>query len=261
MRKRWLIGWIGLLILPALARGQIAVSELSQEWVVTPGQIYQGGIEVQNLSEEPAAVEIYQSDYCFYADGRSEYPPPGKLPRSNAGWITLELASPRITIPPKSSVTVPYTIRVPEDPNLVGTYWSVVNVRFSSPGPPMEGLVIRHVFEYGVQIVTDIGDTGRRDIRVIGSKLIEREDGLSFQLDLENTGERWLRPIVWLEVYDKEGNFVGRFESGRLRIYPGTSVRHRIPLPILEPGSYPALLIIDNLDEYVWGAQVTLEVR
>jgi len=44
-----------------------------------------------------------------------------------------------------------------------------------------------------------------------------------------------------------------------MRIYPGTSVRHKIDLSSLPGGKYMALVVADNGDEYIFGAQYTLE--
>jgi len=247
---------------------QVSVQELSHEWTVQPGGTVSGTIAVVNSGDEPHDVDLSQFDYTFASDGRYEYLSPGEVLRSNAGWITFQITSSHISIPARSTLEVPYTIQVPDDPGLIGTYWSVVQVRILSPteqpvAQKAAGVLIRHVISYAIQIVTHIGDTGTHDISIIGSQLSETDDELSFEVDIENTGERWVRPVVSLEIYTEEGDFVGRFESqsGKQRVYPGTSVRHRISLPGLEPGKYPAMLYIDNLDEYVWAAQVTIEVQ
>lgn len=263
--KLWIILGTALVFSSFVAWPQISIGELSKEWVVEAGGSYDGGIEITNSSAEPVTVEIYQSDYIFFCDGHSEYPSPGKLPRSNAAWLAFGYASSYLSIPPTSSLTFPYAINVPNDLSLVGTYWSMVNVRFSGGlrASSQSGIGIHQVMEYAIQIVTHIGDTGVRDISIVGSQLSETADGLSFQVDIENIGERWVRPVVYLEVYDEVGDFVGRFESQnvRWRIYPGASVRYPIALTVLQPGKYPAMLYIDNLDEHVWAAQVTIEVQ
>ena len=258
-----IFAWIGLVFfLSVAASAQSSVSNLSQEWVVELGETYKDGFEITNISEEPVTVELYQFDYLFSCDGYSSFPPAGELPRSNASWIRLDYSSPYLTIPAKSSKTVSYTIQIPDDPNLVGTYWSVVKVTPSAGRlvTPQEGVAIRQVIEYAIQIVTHIGDTGIRDIRILDSKLLYEGEGAILKIDLENTGERWLRPEAWTELYDENGAVVGPFESPRKRIYPGCSVRHRFPLAGIPGGKYKALVVFDNGDEYVWGAQYDLEL-
>ena len=132
--KLWIIAGIAVVFFSSfVAWSQISVQELTHEWVVQPGETYMGMVEITNVGAEAGTVEVYQSDYSFFCDGRSEYPSPGELPRSNADWIALDLSSPYLTIPAKSSVPVSYTIQVPDDATLTGTYWSVVNVRVSPP--------------------------------------------------------------------------------------------------------------------------------
>ena len=77
-------------------------------------------------------------------------------------------------------------------------------------------------------------------------------------VDVENTGERWLRGTLWVELYAKEGALVGRFDAGRLRMYPGTSVRYTVDLAGVLAGSYKALIVIDCGDDDVFGANVNL---
>ena len=115
---------------------------------------------------------------------------------------------------------------------------------------------------YAVRIDTNIGDTGVRSIAVIGSHMRQTDDGLSFQVDIENTGERALGPVVSLEVYNEQGDFIGRFDSenGKQSLHQRCSVVYKVPVPALESGAYPAMLYIDNLDEYVWSAQVNIKV-
>ena len=79
-------------------------------------------------------------------------------------------------------------------------------------------------------------------------------------MDVENIGERWLTPVLFVELYAENGEYAGKFEGGKWRIYPGTSVRYRVDLTSLPEGTYKALIFVDNLDEYVFGAEYTLDI-
>ena len=52
---------------------------------------------------------------------------------------------------------------------------------------------------------------------------------------------------------------MGRFEAGRMGIYPGCSARFRIDLSGLPAGRYKAIVVADCGDENVFGAQYDLE--
>ena len=258
-----------LLLMATKVEAKVSVvGGLSHEKNAQIDETYQGTIFISNNDSEPQEVKIYQTDYLFFSDGTNVYGEPGSsISRSNANWITF---SPhRLIIPPKETATINYTINVPDDKSLVGTYWSMMMVEgIGEEHPkasthPEEGKVllgITQVVRYGIQIITHIEDTGSRELKFTETKLLTKEDeGRIFQIDLENTGERWLVPFFWMELYDEQGNYVGKFEGTKMRIFPGTSIRQRIDLSSLPRGKYMALVVADNGDEYVFGAQYTLE--
>ncbi len=262
--RSWPLAVVGAALLVVAGCAQLVVPELSHMWIVKPGEERRGAIQLVNAGPEPLSVQIRQADYLFYADGRNEYPSPGSVKRSNADWISLELSGSRLRLEPGGEVSVPYTLQVPDDLDLAGTYWSLVKVDTISHGAgAVDGdeVAVRQAYGYGIQLVTHIGETGSRRLELVGKSAMTTENGLLLEVDLANRGERWLRPVVWIEVHRSSGEYVGRFHSGRRRIYPGCSVRFRVPLPPLERGSYPTALIVDNLDEYVWAAEVSVEVQ
>jgi hypothetical protein len=240
---------------------QIAVvGELTHEYVVEAGVRYEGRIDIINTADRVVEVSVTQTDYLFFADGSNVYGPPGSVQRSNAPWITLFLP-PRLLVEPGATATVFYSIEVPDGSTLAGTYWSVLMV---APVPPPQesttGIEIQTVLRYGIQVVTHVGDSGARVIQIISRDLVRLETGVVLQLDVQNTGERWVRPNVWVDVYDEQGALIGRFDGERQRIYPGCSVRYRLQFGLLAGGKYKALVVFDNGDDYVWGAQYSLEL-
>ena len=257
-----------LMILSQVAEtGIIIVGGLTHEREATVGEYYEGVIFIRNPQEEPLEVKLYQTDYLFFSNGKSIYGEPGKDERSNAQWISF--SPQRQVIPPKDVSEVKYTLKVPEDETLIGTYWSMLMVEELSAGSPelsmpeknKPALGIRQVIRYGVQMITHIGDTGTRKIKFLDKKLTTLDGKTTLQMDIENIGERWLTPTVWVELYDNQGTEVGRFESGKKRIYPTCSVEHNVDLTNVPKGNYKALVVVDNGDEYVFGAQYDLGIE
>ncbi len=177
-------------------------------------------------------------------------------------------------VPPGGVGTVEYEVLVPagEPPigePLVGTYWSLIMIEELPPrgatddagvalGDMQTG--VKQVLRYAVQLVSHIGDTGSHGIRFVDRALLLNDDGTRvLQVDVENTGERSLRPTLWVELHDSSGARHGRFECERRRLYPGTSVRYTVDLSSAASGAYQALVVVDNGDEHVFGAQYGLE--
>lgn len=255
-----------LLLLPVSSEADLFIAgSLTHEREAKVGETYRGSIFIRNKGEGSQEVKVYQTDYLFFFDGRNIYGEPGKLKRSNAGWITF---SPKwLTIPPNGVSQVNYTVKVPDDEILIGTYWSMLMVEEiakSSPGATREEkgkvkLGIRQVIRYGIQMVTHINDTGVLKLKFLETKLLRMGERRILQVDIENIGERWLRPFLWAELYDEEGSYIGRFEGGRFRIYPGTSVRYRLDLSQVPQGEYKSLVVADGGGEDVFGATYTLK--
>ena len=255
-----------LLSLPLPGRAHVGiVSGLTEEKVCRPGETFQGSIRIRNYGTSSEDLRIYQTDYAFTSDGKGFYDPPGQAARSNAAWITT--GQKRLTVPGSSQVELRYAVKVPDDPGLVGTYWSVIMVE----APPKAAAVpagapekapslgIAQVIRYAVQMVTHIGDTGSRDVKFVGTELLQDAGQKTFQVDVENTGERWLRTYSRLELYNLKGELAGKFEGERLRTFPGTSVRFKFDVSHVADGRYKALVVLDNKDAHVFGAQYTLD--
>jgi len=81
------------------------------------------------------------------------------------------------------------------------------------------------------------------------------------QVDTENTGERYISFIPYVDLYSDRGLYIGRFESRRRGLYPGTSVRIQIPFPDVLPGKYRAQVIADGGDNDLFGVIYALEFK
>lgn len=250
---------------------QVAViGELSQEREVSPGTTYEGTIVVRNDLDESQEVKIYQTDYLFRFDGTNDYGEPGTVRRSNAPWITFNPSY--LVIPPRAVATVNYNVVVPQTwkgETLHGTYWSMLMVEGIPKGSPESAMRrpgtraqmgIQQTIRYGIQIVSHIENTGNAQVGFIGSQLIARDDGSRvLQVDIENTGDRSIRPDVYVELFDEKGAPHGKFSGVRSRIYPGTSIRQAIVLTNIPKGTYRALVVVDSGGDDVVAAQYTLK--
>jgi len=262
--------------------GVSVIGGLTREESVQPGEKFEGTIKLQNTGETSCQVNVYQTDYLFFADGSNNYGEPGSTIRSNAKWISV---SPRrLTIPPQEEALIHYSGQVPPIMQLasvyndlgqaqsqasVGTYWSMIMIEpmpeaspeavENEPGDVSFGIQTK--VRYGIQIVSNIGDTGVPKIKFLDKRLLTEDETTILQLDIENVGERWLSPDVWVELYDKDGGKVGRFEGQKKRIYPGCSVRHKVELAGVAEGEYKVLVVVDNGDQYVFGARYDLGIE
>ena len=250
--------------LAGVAGAQISVvGSTVEERSAAPGETYVGTIVVRNLTPEDQPVRIYQTDYLFSADGTSNFAEAGTTPRSNSRWITPTVRS--LIVPSNSEMTVSYTVVVPANDSLVGSYWSTIMVEGapneagrSSGGRPQVG--IGSVTRYAVQVSTNIRDTGSRKVNFANSRFLTNPDDStqSFELEVHNVGERAYRPALWIEVYDAEGTLKANARQERGLLYPGTSLKQAFALGKLAPGTYRAIVFADSGDDAVFASQFTL---
>jgi len=248
---------------PSSDAGIMVVGGLTQEKVAVPGENYKGEIVVRNTGDELEQIKVYQTDYLFFCDGTSDYGDPNRNVRSNAGWIRF--SPKRVSIPAGEEVVVAYEVGVPQNNSLIGTYWSMMMVEgFPKESPelklPQNGVGISTVVRYGVQMVTHIGESGRRELKFLSVTMLKENSSHILQVDVENIGERLLRQKVWADVYNDQGKHLGKFEGNPLRIYPGTSVRNKIDLQEIPQGTYKILVVADCGGEDLFGAHYTVKI-
>ncbi|MFO7962983.1 MAG: hypothetical protein R6U50_03595 [Desulfobacterales bacterium] len=266
MKREKGITLAGLLLALGMActstAGVSVTGGLTYEHQLLPGETGRGTIHLRNTEPHHQAVSIYQTDYFHYCDGSTIYGEAGQDSRSNADWITF---SPRrLTIPPNGTARVHYAVTVPDNETLAGTYWSMMMIEGIASSPSIvtgdENTVgIRHLIRYGAQIRTRIGNTGTRKLKFLHAKLLNAGGESILQIDLENIGERFLTPLVWVELFHRKHGSAGKFEGGRLGIYPAASVRFRINLRRATQGVYKALVVADCGGDDLFGATYTLQ--
>lgn len=251
---------------PASAAEVSVVGSLVREHTQQPGERAEGVILVRNNDTVPRDIVVHQVDYRFYADGSNDFAEAGSLERSNADWIRF---SPNQTlVPPHSTAQVYYSVNVPTDAELHGSYWSLLMVEArplpSADQPPSmrRGVQLNTLVRYGVQVISDIGGAENTALTFASSSLQSIDGQPTLVLDIENSGDRQLRPSVWIDLFDQEGARVDRVKaSSNSRLLPGCSARYKLNVSHLAPGQYNGLVIADGGDDQVFGTDYALDLR
>jgi P pilus assembly chaperone PapD len=249
-----------LLALPAQLAAQVSVlSSTLEERQAAPGERYTGTLRVRNTSGEPQQARVYQTDYRFLADGRTFYEQPGSTPRSNAAWVRVNPS--QLTLAPGEEAAVAYTVAVPADGAVRGSYWSVLMVETAQPPAraSQRGVGITPSIRYAVQVATHVGQAERR-IAFEGARLVGEAGSRALDVNVVNTGEQADRLELRVDLFDAEGSPAGRLTSTRGLVYPGTSIHQRFEFPALPAGTYRALLVVDTGADEVFGAEYTLRL-
>ena len=156
-------------------------------------------------------------------------------PRTGNPFMRLRGGSPGPTrpgspFPPRANWQIPglattdvrYACKIPADSNLVGTYWSIIMFEVLPPAQKGKAgrsgkdiaIGLSQVMRYGVQIVTHFGDTGKRSLKFTRTEMLDRKGRRTLQVDVENDGERWLRPFSYVEIFTEKGAAAGKVRRG-----------------------------------------------
>jgi len=191
-----------------------------------------------------------------------------KNSRSNSQWIKFTPS--HIVLTPKTEKTINYTIKVPQH-SLLGTYWSALivepisNKSLESSQQAINDkkvhMQITQISRHAVQIVTQMGNTGKVNLQLKNPIMNKLDNKRTFSLDAYNSGNRWIKPKVWLDIYDQKGNFMGKFEGQGARIYPATSARFPIDISRLKTGKYRGLFVIDGGNNDIMATDINLTIK
>lgn len=236
------------------------IGSLRQVYNTKPGEVVKGQILIQNSDSADQEVRIYQTDYLYNYKEQTYYDEPGKNPRSNADWITY---SPKtVVLRAKEARNLEYEIRVPASDSAIGTYWSVVMVEGVFPIDPAatQGLSIRTVTRYAVQLVNEMTNKGKGNLRFAEPTLVKGEESKLFlAVDLFNEGTYFISPEVSMEVYDNTGNLVKTIKADKKGLYPTTSSRFKLDLAGLPAKkTYTAMIVAAGQGDDVFGMEYTL---
>ncbi len=264
-----LLSLLTSLTFATISTAQIAViGSLAHDNDAAPGARYSGTVELHNNGTESRQAKIFQTDYSFNYEGANSFDAPGSVDRSNANWVTFNPSF--VTIPPGESVPVAYEVVVPSDTvgAMAGSYWSVLMIE-DVPADSPESTIktnreeiqvgIREVFRYAVQIATHIRTHEEFNIEFIGVGLVnETDQPRSLRVAVANAGNAFVRPDVWIEVFDGAGKKRAKIDGKAARLYPETSVSHLFDLSGFEAGEYEVLVVVDAGDDNVFGAQYSV---
>ncbi|MGM0440679.1 MAG: hypothetical protein ACQEP8_06170 [Chlamydiota bacterium] len=239
--------------------------DLMRIYQVNPGETIEGTIQLKNFQKREI-VNFSQQD-LYYEEGQKQSyidVDENKNPKSNAAWVQF-VTPEEATLEADSEFTFKYKIKVPDDEDLQGSYWSTIMVEPQSAYDPddddvQEGIRILTKVRYAINIVTNIGD-GVADIKVSKHKIESNEEETTFSFQLIND-DIWLyRVAPTLQLYDQQGQQVKNIQGGFLSVFPKTERKASYDFSDLEEGDYTAIVLLEHMQkESVQGVQYNISL-
>ena len=233
---------------------------LTHDYSVDIGTKSYGSITVSNKGDKSAGFKIYLND--FHDSGLSTFSgPPGSAPRSNANWITLE--SPEfVTLQPEESKKILYSVDVPRDNSLFGTYWCVAMVEPVTENiiTTNKGFSITPVIRYAIRVIATIRGTGEAIIEIGDKKIVDSEEELLIKIAVNNKGSKVFKAPASFQMFSSTGEKIIDEKGRERRIFPDESIELVYTIPKETPqGEYQILLFLEGEDD-ILAAQYDLTV-
>jgi hypothetical protein len=171
-------------------------------------------------------LAISASDVLKDAEKGSFYETAPHHDRSSLKWLQLDVK--QILIPPRGETTFQYSVQVPKQLPLKGSYWAMILVEpvmkdGEAPVQKQQGYTIKSKIRYSYLIVLDIGVEEPR-IKVL-KKELKSEPNLQYAVDLKNTGGSMTFSKIMLDLYTPEGVFVRKIETLPRILLPNCSTQ------------------------------------
>ena len=158
-----------------------------------------------------------------------------------------------------------FSIVVPKDQNLRGTYWSVVMVNVENPideSVVKNGVKLNTKIRYAVGLYTNVNsfDSVDLDFDTINLNKTENSDKKDLDIKILNKSLFIQGIKLTLEVYNDKGVKIYETTTGRNLTIPGACRSFKIELTQVPKGKYQCVLIADSKEEFV-GTNLSLNIE
>lgn len=203
-------------------------------------------------TEQQVAAAL--SDWLLDAAGDIAFLPPGTLPHSAAGWLTLE--SDAFVLEPVGSREIRLEVSVP--PDAEGTHHAMVFFTVVPPPSDAPGVGVTTTTRVGLTVYVTVTGTERS-----GSELVDLylPDDATIAAVVVNTGNTVMRLGGAVEIRDEAGDVVRSLPVPDVPVLRESERELRFALPDdLEPGFYVVLALIEDDRGGLLAGELAIEV-
>jgi len=205
----------------------ILIAPPRYELVLAPGELERRKFAVLAKGYgKVVTVEVAVMDWTTNLEGGLVPLERGQNPHSAADWV--EVALDPLSLNPDEPITVPFSVRVPKGP-VQGSYWTAIT--FSTEPAPTKAnkgvAVLNRLRIWGIVYVT-IAGTEEPGARI--ANFVIGPEKKNFILDVQNTGNVYLRIHGTLTYKDESGKMLKAEKLPERVLLRDLLVRYRIPV-------------------------------
>lgn len=235
---------------------------------VSRGDTISKFINVYNESDQKKDFVIYNKEWYYTEDGKEPELDPGTLPRGCGHWISI--APQRLSVEPRSTRSVRYTITVPKNLEKPGSYWTAIYVEPAGASPftatrSGQGATFEISFQIRakIQIYLTLDGSLKKEGEITNIEVVfdAIRKNVMVQSTFVNSGNMWLKCSGTVEIRNDMGQPIVSFELPPFNIFPDSkrivNVEHFLNA---SPGEYSALVVVDFKGDYLVAGEAFFDI-
>ena len=212
------------------------------------GGVISGVIKLKNTKDTEQRVLLYFND-LFQKCGE-ETLLTNEITHDNSiqKWLSTEINE--YVLKGKEEYELVYTVNVPDDSSLNGSYWGVLMIEVEEPIKEDEldySVKLQSKVRYGIQIITDINEKTSPELDFYNVEIDRDKNEVprSILVEAQNLGIFYVEPTIVLEVFNEDGEQKKKIEVKFKKIYPEYCKVFQLDISDLPKGKYTGVIVAD----------------
>ena len=227
------------------------------------GDVIQGEVVLLNTSNEEQRVIFNLNEALFSCSAPRTYTDKNPHAQSSSNWFSAELMD-KVLIP-KEKYVYKYTITIPEDKELRGSFWTMLMVTIEKPIKEEslnDNVGLNTKLRYGIALISHVNSLDEVNLNFDQANLKNETENPLKQLEvkIKNDGLFIEGVVLTLEIYDAQGTKIDVLSSDRNMVFPGACRDYSLDISTLPAGEYQCILLADSREEFA-GTNLKLTIR
>lgn len=224
------------------------------------GETITGEIILMNTSIKDQRVTFNLSEAIFSCDSPRVFSNLQSHDQSSSAWYDGNLMDK--VLAPKEKYIYKYSIHIPNDETLEGTFWTSLMIEVETPIKEerlTNKIDLDTKVRYAVGLVTNVNEQEQIKVDFNGVELCRTETTKSLKVKISNQSTFLSGVKLSLEIFNKKGVMILELKSGRNMVFPNSCREFNFNLAPLEAGEYEGVLIANAKEEYL-GTTISLKL-
>lgn len=263
MKIKFILTIVFILLAKSLFAGVAITNGLTHVYNGVSGNVISGEIILVNTTEIDQRITFNIQDAIYSCTRTRIFSEDITHSFSSKKWFSANTMEK--VLKPKEKYVYRFSVTIPKDKNLRGTYWSVVMVNVEKPvdeGVVKNGVQLNSKIRYAVGLYTNVNSLDAVDLDFDTITLNKDKETKNKSLDIKILNNSvFIQGVkLTLEVYNDQGVKVHEVITGRSLTIPGACRNFKIELTNVPKGNYQCVLIADSKKEFV-GTNVSLNIE